>query len=65
MRSPSTVAAELAALRSSASLAFVPLDAVRVIDLMVEFAASTSATLEAAGLVTAETEPAPAPAPGA
>lgn len=50
MRTPTEIAAELAALRDKANLAFVPVNVVAAVDLMVEFAASTAAALDAAGI---------------
>lgn len=47
-RTPSDISADLTALREGASLAFVPMDLVKAIDLCVEFAASVSALIEAA-----------------
>lgn len=53
-RNPATIAAELKTLREGAKLAFVPLDAVKAIDLMVEFADSTAAALAEAGIITTD-----------
>lgn len=57
MRTPRTIAADLAALHEKAAGAFVPPDIKRAAELGAEFATSTCAVLEAAGLM--PDEPAP------
>lgn len=50
-RTPREIADDLKTLRAGAKLAFVPLDIVRAVDLMIEFAESVTVALEHAGVV--------------
>lgn len=54
MRTPKTIAADLAELHDKAAKSFVPPDIKRAAELASEFAASVSAVLESAGLMPAE-----------
>jgi hypothetical protein len=54
-RNPKEIADDLKTLREGAKLAFVPLDVVKAVDLMVEFAGSTAAALDAAGIIETDT----------
>lgn len=60
-RTPGQIAQDLAAASENIGVAFVPAGLRAAVDLVVEFAASTAAHLEAAGV----TEPSEAPAPEA
>jgi hypothetical protein len=62
-RSPKDIAADLRDLHEVAARSFVPANLVRAAQLTAEFAESTAAVLEAAGLVTsAPAQPADTPA---
>lgn len=56
MRTPKTIAADLADLHAKAEKAFVPPDLKRAAQLNAEFAESVSAVLTAAGLMPDEPE---------